>query len=245
MSVDKLVDSTQLDSDLTSVADAIRAKSGGSGQLAFPAGFVSEIQAIPSGGGGADVYVSSTGLLYTPVMTIDLSMGRSNGYAIHDILVRYGDMPYLEDLTLTGIARNTAAASMAITKGDFSTSHFPRLKKLKIQPTDVRNANGNSYSESDAQYNKLKLGHYAFTGTDLTELTIGKVGGPYLEGGGYFRDDMPQPPGTSTYQAGSASGLSLKIYVASYLANSGFTNGPAPNTTVTQYDYTTGEVITA
>lgn len=43
------VDSTQLDSDLTSVANAIRAKSGGSSQLAFPAGFVSEIQAIPSG----------------------------------------------------------------------------------------------------------------------------------------------------------------------------------------------------
>lgn len=38
-------------SDLTSVADAIRAKSGGSSALAFPAGFVSEIQAIPSGGG--------------------------------------------------------------------------------------------------------------------------------------------------------------------------------------------------
>lgn len=50
------VDSTQLDSDLTSVANAIRAKSGGSGQLAFPAGFVSEIQAIPSGGDGSWVY---------------------------------------------------------------------------------------------------------------------------------------------------------------------------------------------
>lgn len=51
MAVDKLVDSTQLDSDLTSVANAIRAKSGGSSSLAFPAGFVSEIQAIPGGGG--------------------------------------------------------------------------------------------------------------------------------------------------------------------------------------------------
>lgn len=50
MAVDKLVDSTQLDSDLTSVANAIRAKSGGSGQLAFPSGFVSAIQAIQSGG---------------------------------------------------------------------------------------------------------------------------------------------------------------------------------------------------
>lgn len=52
MAVDKLVDSTQLDSDLASVANAIRAKSGGSSQLAFPSGFVSEIGNIPSGGGG-------------------------------------------------------------------------------------------------------------------------------------------------------------------------------------------------
>ena len=52
MALDKLVDSTQLDSDLTSVANAIRAKSSGSSQLAFPAGFVSAIAAIPSGGGG-------------------------------------------------------------------------------------------------------------------------------------------------------------------------------------------------
>lgn len=51
MAVDKLVDSTQLDTDLTSVANAIRAKSGGSSQLAFPSGFVSEIGNIPSGGG--------------------------------------------------------------------------------------------------------------------------------------------------------------------------------------------------
>ena len=54
MSLDKLVDSSQLDSDLTSVANAIRAKSGGSSQLAFPAGFVSEIGNIPTGGGGGD-----------------------------------------------------------------------------------------------------------------------------------------------------------------------------------------------
>ena len=39
------------DTDLTAVADAIRAKSGGSGQLSFPSGFVSEIGDIPSGGG--------------------------------------------------------------------------------------------------------------------------------------------------------------------------------------------------
>ena len=40
--------------DLTSVANAIRTKSGGSSQLAFPSGFVSEIEAIPSGGSSID-----------------------------------------------------------------------------------------------------------------------------------------------------------------------------------------------
>ncbi len=46
MAVDKLVDSTQLDADLSSVADAIRAKSGGSRDLSFPEGFVSELGTI-------------------------------------------------------------------------------------------------------------------------------------------------------------------------------------------------------
>ena len=46
MAVDKLVDSTQLDAGLTSVANAIRTKSGGSVSLAFPADFVSAINTI-------------------------------------------------------------------------------------------------------------------------------------------------------------------------------------------------------
>lgn len=42
------------DTDLTSVADAIRTKGGTSASLAFPADFVSAIAAIPSGGGDSD-----------------------------------------------------------------------------------------------------------------------------------------------------------------------------------------------
>lgn len=52
MAVDKLVDSTQLDTDLTSVANAIRTKGGTSASLAFPADFILAIGAIPTGGGG-------------------------------------------------------------------------------------------------------------------------------------------------------------------------------------------------
>lgn len=40
------------DTDLTAVADAIRTKGGTSSPLTFPAGFVSAIDAIPTGGGG-------------------------------------------------------------------------------------------------------------------------------------------------------------------------------------------------
>lgn len=51
MAVDKLVDSAQLDADLTAVADAIRTKGGTSADLAFPADFVSAVEAIETGGG--------------------------------------------------------------------------------------------------------------------------------------------------------------------------------------------------
>ena len=49
MAVDKLVDSSQLNSDLTSVANAIRTKGGTSASLAFPSGFVAAIGDIPTG----------------------------------------------------------------------------------------------------------------------------------------------------------------------------------------------------
>lgn len=45
--------------DLTSVANAIRTKGGTSAQLAFPAGFVSAIQAIPTGGGSTETLLAS------------------------------------------------------------------------------------------------------------------------------------------------------------------------------------------
>ncbi|WP_322353991.1 BspA family leucine-rich repeat surface protein [Paratractidigestivibacter sp.] len=48
MSYDKVVDSSALDTGLTSIADAIRTKGNTSAQLAFPSGFVSAIGAISS-----------------------------------------------------------------------------------------------------------------------------------------------------------------------------------------------------
>ena len=60
MSIDKAVDSAVLESNLTAVADAIRAKTGGSDPLAFPSGMVDAIAGIASGGGGGLKHASGT-----------------------------------------------------------------------------------------------------------------------------------------------------------------------------------------
>lgn len=46
--------------DLTSIANAIRTKGGTSAQLAFPSGFVSAVQNIPTGGGSSVKYTRYT-----------------------------------------------------------------------------------------------------------------------------------------------------------------------------------------
>lgn len=110
MALDKLVDSTQLDTDLASVANAIRTKGGTSAQLAFPADFVSAIAAISGGGGGGLEYETGT---FTPAsdtsnptisfakshstrpfvaLIADLGATQSNGTFIASLVVSYYDL---------------------------------------------------------------------------------------------------------------------------------------------------------
>ena len=194
--------------------------------------------------GGQAVYTSSTGILYTPIMTIDLSMERTNGYTVTEILSRYGNMPYLEELTLTGIARRATSAQLISNYPILGTDRYPLLKKLHLQPTEMRDGSGNVIGTSDANYNAFDFGHYIFNGTNLTELTLGRVGGPFCKGGGYFRNDMLCPPGTASTDVGSIDGLTVKIYTDTYRSNAGFSASASPYTTIIEYDYTTGEVLT-
>lgn len=55
MALDKVIDSAELDANLTAVADAIRTKGGTTGELEFPNGFVSAVEGIQAGGGGFSV----------------------------------------------------------------------------------------------------------------------------------------------------------------------------------------------
>lgn len=55
------------DTELTSIANAIRTKGGTQAQLEFPTGFVSAVQAIPTGGGSPFVTPDYQGLSYAYV----------------------------------------------------------------------------------------------------------------------------------------------------------------------------------
>ena len=111
MSVDKLVDSTQLNTDLTSVANAIRTKGGTSAQLAFPSDFVQAIADIPTGG-GSSIYFSQYSLTgdtkytdffsaisYAPHSSDFFLIVRANGtvapstgsYTLNNLLVCFDD----------------------------------------------------------------------------------------------------------------------------------------------------------
>lgn len=54
MAVDKAIDSTEFDSKLTTVADAIRTAGGTTEPMSFPSGMVEAISSLSSGGGGTE-----------------------------------------------------------------------------------------------------------------------------------------------------------------------------------------------
>lgn len=92
MSVDKLVDSTQLNSDLTSVANAIRTKGGTSADLVFPSGFISAVDAIPSGG-GSPIQLLETLTVEEDSRSVNIVTTSFNSYDFYFCLI---------DATLTG-----------------------------------------------------------------------------------------------------------------------------------------------
>lgn len=100
MSVDKLVDSTQLDTDLTSVANAIRTKGGTSASLAFPADFVTAIAAISGGGGGSDILIGDPYLItigasnfFDNTVYCDVSANSGNNVTRLSVWKKSGDIP--------------------------------------------------------------------------------------------------------------------------------------------------------
>lgn len=147
MAVDKLVDSTQLDADLASVADAIRTKGGTSSQLAFPADFVQAIEDIETGGGGftLDDYIEhniSGSLNYTGT---NFDRVTFDSQKLHDV-----NLPNLVTVNPSTVgncfARNTTLVSFSA----------PKLRRI-----------GNSWLASCTSLSSVNLSELADTGGDL------------------------------------------------------------------------------
>jgi hypothetical protein len=77
MSYDKVVDSSVLDAGLKQIADAIRAKAGTSGNMAFPTAMAEAIAAIEAGGGGGGniAYGTVTAATTNAAITVTHDLG--------------------------------------------------------------------------------------------------------------------------------------------------------------------------
>ncbi|MDD7602318.1 MAG: hypothetical protein PUK54_06940 [Firmicutes bacterium] len=94
MAYDKVIDSSALDANIASIAEAIRTKGGTTDQLVFPDGFISAIEAIETGGDIKIAYGSVTlsedldsitinhGLEDYPTFAILLQTGVNINYSI-------------------------------------------------------------------------------------------------------------------------------------------------------------------
>lgn len=150
------------DTDLTAVANAIRAKSGGSSQLAFPAGFVSEIQAIPSGGGGmvppvnalAQFEVSATLAANPTKMLIDIS-GLTSRMA--------SSTAYISSLVLW---RNDVVSATSYGKIGGTCVFLGRIAKSSVtlgSACTVQYSYGNNSSNSTSMYSSNSFSNNIYT----------------------------------------------------------------------------------
>lgn len=129
MAVDKLVDSAQLDADLTSVADAIRTKGGTSASLAFPADFVSAIAAIPSGGGSGITKETGT-FTGNGSNTISFVVGKHKSPDI--VIIERSDYT-----SMTAVADRAHAATVAV-KGVLCASTYTAASSTSLSNGGVR-----------------------------------------------------------------------------------------------------------
>lgn len=197
MSADKLVDSTQLDSDLTSVANAIRAKSGGSSQLAFPAGFVSEIQAIPSGGGGLTPPVNAVAqfeltanitavpskilLDITGLKSYMVDGNRTYDFSLilwrNDVVSATTYSQITNTIVLTGrLATNSASANYAIVRYSTSSSASSNVGGNGDSILNSQSFSGNTYTMTMKNTSKEFTGAFKGIFTMLSPWTTEYTG---------------------------------------------------------------------
>ena len=148
MALDKVVDSAVLDAEMTSVANAIRAKTGNTDMLAWPNGFLAAIAEITGGGGAGLAYDMGEFVLDADTKWLDPpSIPHNLGEVPEFILVWTDDFAGLSEANpaeqqcnlgyvwlknLTGMLQRLTAA----VAGDSLTVNFNLFSgDYRIQPT--------------------------------------------------------------------------------------------------------------
>lgn len=117
----ELIVYTTTDAELTSVADAIRAKGGTAGKLSYPAGFISAINDIQTGGGGFLITITDQ----YPYFVMDKTLGEikaavANGVCptLHFVPDNYwGTLAYIQP-------SNSGAVVRVFDSGDVIQPYF-------------------------------------------------------------------------------------------------------------------------
>lgn len=149
MALDKVVDSAVLDAGMTSVANAIRAKTGNADMLVWPDGFMAAIEAISGGGGtglaydmgefilDADTASSAEWLVRNP---IPHNLGETPDFIIvwTDHWAGIIEAPYTDNTTMVGFIWLNGLTGMAQRATSSLNAVNPMIAILSISKSDYR-----------------------------------------------------------------------------------------------------------
>lgn len=184
----RVVDADKLDADLTTVADAIRAKGGTSEKLAFPDGLVSAVEGIETASVLGELSITENGE-YTPDEGVDgfskvtVSVAGSGGGS--DLLAAHFNrtMSEYHSEAVTGIPQYAFYWDHTILNVDVQNaktigqSAFDNAKNFEsINAPNVATIGNRAFASTKVATGDFPLatsiGNYAFSGAPLTSINI-------------------------------------------------------------------------
>ena len=162
MAYDKVIDSSALDANLASIAEAIRTKGGTTDQLVFPAGFISAIEAISAGSS----FSLPSKITNFAVDSVAISYGRTDAKLSHSL----GVVPTAAIL----IAQNARNPGAGTSYHEVEISYGKANYFLQFSaPTD-------QFADGKVEYANLSISTYKKNTTyDHTENYVNFVGGTF------------------------------------------------------------------
>lgn len=170
-------------SDLTSIANAIRAKGGTSGQLQFPGGFVDAIDAIETGGGGYDI-----GAWIDKSLSGEISIDTQHigAYAIYNMTSLTGiKAKNVTSIGTYGVYGNSSLTVLCFPKLEYSDANGMR-QNVNLTAVDILGGRASSVTLGNNQFNNCaKLNVIVIRASRLSAISSTNVitGTPFASNG--------------------------------------------------------------